>query len=242
MKRITSAVALAALLTLAGCSGGFAAPQLTHSGNAESSTESTTESEAPETSADPTTPADTAPVPTSSSEAPPLPVAPMPPISGSGDDVVPMGATGFNAIKFTNEGSSNFVVKTDDGQLLVNEIGSYTGTVVVNLRDNEHATMLAITSSGNWTVTVIPPAAIPLKSGPIAGSGDDVFVYEQPMGPVTLSCPTCTSNVVLHAMSLSSCNIDLLVNEIGAYTGTVLYGGPSLMMVTANAEWSITPT
>ncbi len=130
-------------------------------------------------------------------------------------------------------------MKTDDGQLLVNEIGSYSGTVVVNLRDNEHGTMLAITSSGNWTATVIPPAAIPLKSGPVTGSGDDVFVYQQPAGPITLSCPTCTSNVVLHAMSLSGGGVDLLVNEIGAYAGTVLSGGPSLMMVAANANWSL---
>ena len=37
------------------------------------------------------------------------------------------------------------------------------------------------------------------------------------------------------------CQIDLAVNEIGAYTGTVRLEGPSVVQVTADGDWTITP-
>lgn len=60
--------------------------------------------------------------------------------------------TGSDAsLTFTNSGEGNFVVQSYSGSgsdLLVNEIGAYSGTIYV-----ADSAFLAIKSEGNWTVT-----------------------------------------------------------------------------------------
>jgi hypothetical protein len=72
------------------------------------------------------------------------------PFSGEGDDVVVLNGSA-KKIAIENRGDSNFVVKAVGGafpNLLVNEIGSYKGTVPVST-----PAALVITSGGKWTIT-----------------------------------------------------------------------------------------
>ena len=77
--------------------------------------------------------------------------------SGSGDSVIQLPTEADAAlVTATHEGSSNFVLQTLDGSnqmsdLLVNEIGAYTGTVSYGLTGSESG-MLQITADGAWTI------------------------------------------------------------------------------------------
>lgn len=67
---------------------------------------------------------------------------------GSGDDVVLLDGTGRMTI--THDGESNFAVLShgDGRDLLVNEIGRYSGTVLVS----SDALLVEIGADGNWTL------------------------------------------------------------------------------------------
>ncbi|MET8118223.1 hypothetical protein [Micromonospora sp. NPDC005189] len=72
--------------------------------------------------------------------------------SGKGDDVVVLGGDA-TAVKITHSrGSSNFAVyayslESDEGGLLVNEIGGYSG-----VRPLTAPALMEITADGNWTI------------------------------------------------------------------------------------------
>ena len=75
--------------------------------------------------------------------------------SGHGDFVTPLFKSTAGAWTFTHDGSSNFAVKvhtTSGRRLLVNEIGPYNGTQMVEIPSDGIA-MFEITADGNWTIT-----------------------------------------------------------------------------------------
>ena len=72
-------------------------------------------------------------------------------VSGHGDDVVLLTGS-FRKASITNKGGSNFVVQAYERSssvpnLAVNTIGGYSGTVAI-----DGPAVLAITSTGDWTV------------------------------------------------------------------------------------------
>jgi hypothetical protein len=73
-------------------------------------------------------------------------------VSGHGDDVAVLTGDVRKAAITNKGGNSNFVVRAYDGSgipdLAVNVIGGYSGTVPIN-----GPVVLAISSTGNWTVT-----------------------------------------------------------------------------------------
>lgn len=121
-------------------------------------------------------------------------------------------------------------------ELLVNEIGAYSGTVSYGLMGDESG-MLQITADGAWTVQIAPITTAPLATGPLKGSGDAVYKYEGPAAVASIT-HTGSANFVVHQSDGTWPN--LLINEIGPYEGSVpLMAGPSLLLITADGAWTV---
>ncbi len=173
-------------------------------------------------------------------------------LSGSGNKVpkftIPEDAAAIATI--TNKGSANFVVTSlaADGSanaLLVNVIGSYSGTVLFDTSLGEHSVALQVESNGSWTITIKPLGSARTwdPSAALAGKGDDVVV----VSPAITGLATATitykgsANFVVTAYS-SSGGTDLLVNEIGNYSGeSAIPDGTFLLQVEADGNWTVTP-
>jgi hypothetical protein len=209
-------------------------------------------SRSPQPSATPRpTPAPT-PVPTPVPPPPtPVPAFSEIVLSGNGDSVptftIPSDRAAIARISYS--GGSNFAVWSvaSDGSyndLLVNEIGGYTGTVLFDELDGVHSVAFEVTASGPWTIRIQPVTSARSWNGvsPLTGSGDDVALVSPPFSgftTVTLQ-HTGSSNFAIWAYSPS--DTDLLVNEIGPYLGDVLVaGGTFLLEVTADGAWTVAP-
>ena len=164
--------------------------------------------------------------------------------SGSGDSIVAVPAAAA-MVTMTHDGDSNFAVVVLDaanaptGDLLANTIGAHTGTAAFGLTalSGEPAN-LQITADGNWTITIAPLASAPAL--PESGTGDGVFRHD---GDATIWAMTHDgeSNFAVLQHTDGLIGVNLLVNEIGAYTGTVpASGGPSIVTITADGNWTIT--
>ncbi|MBB1513572.1 TM2 domain-containing protein [Tessaracoccus sp. MC1627] len=162
--------------------------------------------------------------------------------SGTGDSVIQLPAEAEAAlVTATHKGSANFVLQTLDGSnqlddLLVNEIGTYSGTVSYGLMGGE-PTMLQITADGSWTVQIDPVTAAPVAPAQLSGAGDAVFKYE---GGAAVAAVTHDGGANFVLQQSDGTWPSLLINEIGAYEGSVpLMAGPSLLLVKADGAWTI---
>lgn len=164
--------------------------------------------------------------------------------AGFGDDVLTIAkhATGPAILVINHTGGSNFAVKSLDSSLestdlLVNEIGPYAGTVILDGNSRGETTALEITAGGAWTVTLKPLTGVKSYDGstPITGHGDDVFYYKGSTKAATFS-HNGSSNIAVKNFGARS---SLLVNEIGAYTGTVVWAA-GLYQINADGDWSAT--
>jgi hypothetical protein len=167
--------------------------------------------------------------------------------AGKGDSVVKLKDFKEQLVlaTITYTGSSNFAVWSIDGQgehidLLVNVIGKYSGIVPLNFSADPAA--LKITASGSWTISTMPLNQGPRWDGaaPYSGKGDAVVIVQdvvQGLTTVTIS-NTGKSNFMVRAYSAKGA--DLLVNEIGNYTGTTLLpSGTILLEVNSSGSWSV---
>lgn len=164
--------------------------------------------------------------------------------AGFGDDVLTIAkhAAGPAILVINHTGGSNFAVKSLDSSLestdlLVNEIGPYGGTVILDGNSRGETKALEITAGGAWTVTLKPLTGVKSYDGstPITGHGDDVFYYKGSTKAATFS-HSGSSNIAVKNFGARS---SLLVNEIGAYTGTVVWA-PGLYQINADGDWSAT--
>jgi len=184
----------------------------------------------------------------SATPAPTKTAAPVPAdvvLSGHGDAVIKAaavdGADQPGVATFTHDGSDNFAVWSLDANvnrldLLVNTIGAYNGTVLFDKRSNQHTESLQITASGNWTVTLHSIRALRDFDTSTTGHGDDVLIYRGSAGAAAITHDG-SSNFVVWTYGDET---NLVVNEIGAYNGTVRWTkGPELVTVTADGNWSI---
>ena len=166
---------------------------------------------------------------------------------GRGDKVVkfkiPEDAAATAA--FTHTGSSNFVVESlaADGStndLLVNEIGRFKGTRLFDA--DGHSVAFKIDADGAWTVAIKPVSQARAwnLAAPLSGAGDDVI-------RVTGSIDGLASSVIKHTggsnfvvTAYSSDGRDLLINEIGKYSGEVVMpSGLLLLEIEADGKWSV---
>jgi hypothetical protein len=150
----------------------------------------------------------------------------------------------------TNKGSANFMVTSlaadgSDNELLVNEIGNYSGTVLFDASSGQHSVAFKVESDGTWAITIQPLSAAKVwdPTTPLAGRGDDVIA----VSPAVSGLMTATishkgqANFVVYAYSPSG--QDLLVNEIGNFSGEeAVPDGTYLLQINADGTWTVTPT
>lgn len=168
--------------------------------------------------------------------------------SGKGDDVVRFAdfQSQAVAITLTHSGSRNFAVWSVDDQgenidLLVNDIGSYSGAVPLNFVQGEEPAGLAITASGSWTATTVSVTKLPAWDGgsTYSGEGDavvNVMGAVEGLTPVTIT-NSGERNFVVIAWGDRR---ELLVNGIGNYSGKqLLPNGTLLLEVTSSGKWTL---
>lgn len=74
--------------------------------------------------------------------------------SGKGDYVTDIASISSGTYEFTHDGNSNFIVHmitTDGMDYLVNEIGKYTGKIIVKIPSGSNA-LFEIKADGNWSI------------------------------------------------------------------------------------------
>jgi hypothetical protein len=202
------------------------------------------------TLAAPAVAATTSSAPPPTSAAPPPPPAPKPKpkvYTGRGDDVIKVGnLTDLAIAKFScPRCTGNTVLKSDgpDG-LLVNEIGAYTGKRWINLEEDSLTTQFEVETNGKWTLTIgsVDQVATQAPSGKASGRGDDVVVLGGEADAAKITHSKGQGNFAIHAYNLETGEGGLLVNEIGGYSGTRPLEAPALVQVTADGNWSISPS
>lgn len=169
--------------------------------------------------------------------------------AGSGDSSIlntalPQG-TAYK-VTFTYGGKGNFIVKfiTDERtELLVNSIGSYAGTTL--LSDGSDAVPLGIfdiRAEGNWTITV--STVTNLSTNSVTSIGDKVSgVFNLPGTGTTVSINnTGKGNFIVWA-HYSDGTSQLLVNNIGAYSGQTVLNNPQktncYLEVKSDGQWTV---
>lgn len=189
----------------------------------------------------------TTPEPTDQPTAKPTPIPAILKTSGRGDKVVKFAVQDAPVFaKITEKGSSNFTVisyaDTTYGDLLVNEIGSFSGTVYVAPVINR----LKVTSNGSWTIEIRPIESARSWDGTAAltGKGDGVVLLTGGAGGITTIKNKSSSNFAVIAYSPEGDYLDLLVNEIGSYSGEVILPDADPMVLSIQAvggTWSMSP-
>jgi len=191
---------------------------------------------------DPAPEPESAPVPEPEPEPEPEPVATFEAIviEGRGDDIidVPVVTDTPLVATFTHRGSSNFAVVSYDSSggrisLLVNDIGAYTGTVPLNF--TSPPAELEITADGAWSVTISDVRDQPVYDGAAAGSGDQVLLVTAAAGRLAATHDGRSNFAVLAWGDRRT----LMVNEIGAYSGTVRLPEALALEIKADGNWTL---
>jgi hypothetical protein len=173
------------------------------------------------------------------------PVTPPKVYTGKGDDVVKIDKpAGAAIVTFTcAKCSGNTIVQSNGADsLLVNTIGSYSGKKAIDVMSGSTTSQLTIKATGSWKVTVggLDQATQASGTAPISGKGDDVIELA---GNSTTAAITNhgDANFIVQDTPTDGGFPDLAVNTIGSYTGTVPLAAPTLVQVTSDGTWSITP-
>lgn len=170
-------------------------------------------------------------------------------VSGTGNDVVSFQIPGDvpAVLDITHHGSSNFVVWSLDGSLetidlLVNEIGLYEGRRPVHVgwfSSKELVRHLEIDADGNWSITARPMTSARELVSSLSGSGDDVLRYDGSASTLTSSHDGSSNFIILGHEANGRYN-DLIVNEIGSYSGTdLMASGSAILEITADGNWTL---
>jgi len=161
--------------------------------------------------------------------------------SGRGDGIVKVPVDAVGAIvTATHSGSSNFAIEALDAGnkttgLLVNEIGKYRG--VTMFTEDEAPVKLKITADGSWTVRIAPVSSAKPATSSNSGSGDAVLLYDGAAADWKFTHSGSSNFAVTY---LSTEGNDLLVNEIGKYSGTVpAAAGPAVVVISADGKWTM---
>lgn len=171
-------------------------------------------------------------------------------LKGFGDSVVDVAKwNGPALLHAQHNGSSNFVVRNYGPgnkklNLLVNTIGIYEGIRPLDFFDDEDTVRFEIKADGQWELQIIPFDLIQVEVTPtvIKGRGDDVIglIGDVP-DLLKVDASQTKSNFVIWGWG--SNGRDLLVNEIGPYTGIVILSSQTkILEIKAEGNWSIEVT
>ena len=163
-------------------------------------------------------------------------------VNGRGDDVVSNITVGDGVyrVHFKHSGSSNFIVKsydaTGDRELLINDIGNYDGYILLT---GVSPFSIEIKADGSWSYTVERLTQISNTS--FSGKGDFVTGLCSITSGIYEFTHSGTSNFIVRMYTTDG--RDLLVNEIGSYTGkqiiTIPYGSYVIFEIMADGKWTI---
>ncbi|MCA1823517.1 MAG: hypothetical protein LC640_04485 [Frankia sp.] len=166
---------------------------------------------------------------------------------GRGDDVLrltkPAGAPAL-VVVVGGAASTNFVItshSSDNQQLdlLVNVIGTYRGTTLIDAGADEETSYLRVQATGPWTIEIRPISRARRFTTSVRGRGDDVVIYDGDDGIATIRGGAPDTNFTVHTYKDS---VDLLVNELSRYTGRHPFpSGPMVVKIGADVgvSWSI---
>jgi hypothetical protein len=139
--------------------------------------------------------------------------------------------------------SSNTIVKSDGyDSLLVNAIGNYSGRRLIDIQSGSSTSTITVKATGSWKMTVssgLSAARIGTSGAPIAGQGDDVVIVN---GTSTKARFTNKgqSNFIVHIVPIQASSMNLAINTIGGYEGTVPLEGPALVILRSSGSWALT--
>jgi hypothetical protein len=167
--------------------------------------------------------------------------------TGKGDDVVDIG-TGNDRIVVhaIHTGKRNFIVDALDSNLqsvgvgLVNEIGNFDGTVVMQLFSSSPADVryLKVQADGAWSLELLDIRQLATVGETFNGHGSTVVVYTGTGGIFTIAHNGSRNFIV--SVTTSDGNSDgSLINEIGTYNGRQpIPAGPALIEILADGDWT----
>jgi hypothetical protein len=166
--------------------------------------------------------------------------------TGNGDNVENVNLSGQPAVlSFSCPNcEDNTVVKTNGfDSLLVNTIGSYSGTHLLDGRSGSVTSQISVQAGGDWTLTVSDLSTVQPTTGAASGTGDAVVNMISTATTATITNTVSADqdgpgNFVIQDYTSS---VDLVVNEIGGYSGTDTMSLPGIVQVTSNGSWTITP-
>lgn len=181
--------------------------------------------------------------------------------TGSGDDVTSSFELdeGIAIFHMTHDGDSNFAIwlyNEDTGEredLLVNEIGSYSGKTIVGVTtdwgDVEPGSfLLDVDADGKWKITITQPrpSSAPGLPQTFDGKGSDVpspFSVESGKGAIKFHMThDGDSNFAIWLYHVDGDREELLVNEIGEYDGSSLESvgaGIYYLDIEADGKWEV---
>ena len=160
---------------------------------------------------------------------------------GTGDYVAQgLKVKNYGVLHITHSGSENFIVKLYKNKeyenLLVNTIGNYTGDVLV---DGSGEYELEIKADGNWNITS-DGLTIDDKTS-FSGKGDSVTGITSTGTGNWKITNNGSGNFIVKEYGVSSGYMDLLVNEIGSYSGVVKTTSSDdiFFAVKSDGDWTI---
>jgi hypothetical protein len=168
--------------------------------------------------------------------------------SGAGDSVITVPAPFNNEptlVTAKYSGSSNFAVETlgtgnSMEELLVNAIGNYSGVEAMDFDGSNPAVHLQITGSGGrWSITFSDPSTASAFGTSRSGRGDAVVAYTGGSGIAAFTSNGQGNFAVMQFDALGSSE-NLLVNEIGNYTGSVPIDPSGYLVITSDGRWTVT--
>jgi hypothetical protein len=174
------------------------------------------------------------------------PVVPSAAYQGSGTAVVKFKSTlsSPKRITLTHDGESNFIVSPISsggrgGASIVNEIGVFTGTVVLP----KGTRYLAVNADGTWTTAIAKLSGAPVvPAAGYAGSGKSIVKLPKASKAgtrVTLTHDGESNFIVVPRKTSGKAGISL-VNEIGTYSGTrVMRSGTKYLEIDADGTWTV---
>lgn len=177
---------------------------------------------------------------TEGAEEPATPLVVRQDFTGSGDMVLDVNITQVAIITFAcGDCSRNTVLKSNGAEsLIVNEIGAYSGSHLVNINDGSMITQLVIEAQGNWSLTIDDVSTAPKVDKAATGTGSSVVIFTGAFDSAAITNDGA-SNFVVKAYGGDNWS-PLIVNHIGAYSGTVEMSTPAVVQVESSGNWSIT--
>ncbi len=171
---------------------------------------------------------------------PPPASAGHPVVTGTTDRLVRASVPGVQPIRIEHTGSDHFAVfelteSGDQGDLLVNVVGRYAGTLVCG-RQGPLAGF-EVSAAGHWSMTLVPWDDMPRWTGATRGADAGVLVLAEPARGLTSATITYRGSDHV-AVTAHGAGWDLLVNHVGTYHGQVrIPPGTEYLLVETTGPW-----